>query len=127
MGEGFPVALVPLLALGGLGTVIAAIGLWFRIAGDRLVEEPAVVVADDELGMLAVRWGGPDLDEHVTVPLPSFLWLTPGERVIIRHRPGETYPVELRSGLVRGTPLFVIAAVTVGVGILFSLAVLLVG
>ena len=126
MGEGFLVALVPLLALGGLGTVIAAIGLWFRIAGDRLVEEPAVVVADDELGMLAVRWGGPDLDEHVTVPLPSFRRLTPGERVIIRHRPGETYPV-LRSGLVRGTPLFVIAAVTVGVGILFSLAVLLVG
>lgn len=127
MGEGFPVFVLPLITLGAMGAVFVAIGAWFRAAGDRLVEEPGVVVVHADADILAVRWGGPDLDEHVSVPLPSLRRLDPGERVTIRHRPGETSPVELLGPLVRGTPLFVIGAVTLGVGAALSLVVLLTG
>jgi hypothetical protein len=123
MGEGFPDFLVPLVSLGGMGVVIAAVGLYFRLAGARLIEEAGVVVVHPELDVLAVGWGGPDLDAHISVPLPAFRQLKPGDQVRIRHRPGEIEPIEILGPTVRGTFLFIIAGACAAAAILFSLVV----
>lgn len=127
MGEEFPDFLVPLVALGGLGAVFAAVGLFFRIAGNRMVEEPGVVVVHPEHQGIVVRWGGPGLDEHLSVPLPAFRRLRPGDHVRIRHRPGEIEAIEILGPNVRGTYLFFIAGVAVLTGAVFSLLVLITG
>ena len=118
--------LVPLVSLGGMGVVIGLVGLFIRLLGRGLVSEPAVVEQGaGPVGLLVVRWGGPEQREHSGAALYIGPRRGVGEQVTIRHKPGNLEQIEIVGPNTRGVYLFWIAGIVIALAVIFSIGVYL--
>ena len=113
--------LIPLAALGGMGAVLALVGLFIRMRGRGLiVDDGVLLVSTDFAGIADVRWGGPDQRRYETRTLYVGRPLASGARVKVRHRAGRTDQIEILGPNVRGVYLFWLAGATAGFGVVLS-------